>query len=84
MATPTQVIIVGGGLAGLSAAHTVLEGGGRVLLIDKVRGAARRRRGGRAARVSTPLTLGASLAHAQPRTALVWLGKTRGRGWRRC
>ena len=31
----TQVIIVGGGLSGLSAAHTVLERGGRVLLLDK-------------------------------------------------
>jgi succinate dehydrogenase/fumarate reductase flavoprotein subunit len=30
-----QVIVVGGGLAGLSAAHTVLEHGGRVFLIDK-------------------------------------------------
>ena len=30
-----QVIVVGGGLAGLSAAHTVLEHGGRVLLLDK-------------------------------------------------
>lgn len=30
-----QVIIVGGGLAGLSAAHSVLEKGGRVLVIDK-------------------------------------------------
>ena len=30
-----KVIIVGGGLAGLSAAHTVLERGGRVLVLDK-------------------------------------------------
>jgi flavocytochrome c len=30
-----QVIVVGGGLSGLSAAHTVLERGGKVLLIDK-------------------------------------------------
>lgn len=30
-----QVIVVGGGLAGLSAAHTVLERGGSVLLLDK-------------------------------------------------
>jgi len=30
-----QVIVVGGGLAGLSAAHTVLERGGRVLVVDK-------------------------------------------------
>ena len=30
-----QVIVVGGGLAGHSAAHTVLEHGGRVLLLDK-------------------------------------------------
>ena len=30
-----QVIVVGGGLAGLSAAHTVLEYGGRVILLDK-------------------------------------------------
>lgn len=29
------MIIVGGGLAGLSAAHTVLERGGNVMLIDK-------------------------------------------------
>jgi len=30
-----KVIIVGGGLSGLSAAHTVLERGGNVLLLDK-------------------------------------------------
>ena len=30
-----QIIVVGGGLAGLSTAHTVLEHGGRVLLLDK-------------------------------------------------
>lgn len=30
-----QVIVVGGGLSGLSAAHTVLERGGRVVLIEK-------------------------------------------------
>eukprot|EP00743_Colponemidia_sp_Colp-15_P005509 GILK01005925.1.p1 GENE.GILK01005925.1~~GILK01005925.1.p1 ORF type:complete len:1245 (-),score=193.11 GILK01005925.1:130-3834(-) len=30
-----EVIVVGGGLAGLSAAHTVLERGGRVAIIDK-------------------------------------------------
>lgn len=30
-----QVIVVGGGLSGLSAAHTVLERGGRVVLLDK-------------------------------------------------
>jgi len=33
--TPQQVIVVGGGLSGLSCAHTVLERGGRVLLLDK-------------------------------------------------
>lgn len=32
----SQVIIVGGGLSGLSAAHTVLEKGGRVVLLDKM------------------------------------------------
>eukprot|EP00743_Colponemidia_sp_Colp-15_P000193 GILK01000224.1.p1 GENE.GILK01000224.1~~GILK01000224.1.p1 ORF type:complete len:634 (-),score=126.45 GILK01000224.1:104-1963(-) len=31
----SQVIIIGGGLAGLSAAHTVLEHGGRTVVIDK-------------------------------------------------
>ena len=31
----SQVIVIGGGLSGLSAAHTVLERGGRVLLLDK-------------------------------------------------
>jgi len=31
----TQVIVVGGGLSGLSAAHTVLERGGKVVLLDK-------------------------------------------------
>jgi succinate dehydrogenase/fumarate reductase flavoprotein subunit len=31
----TQVIVVGGGLSGLSAAHSVLEEGGRVLLLEK-------------------------------------------------
>ena len=30
-----HVIVVGGGLAGLSAAHTILERGGNVLLLDK-------------------------------------------------
>ena len=32
----SQVIVVGGGLAGVSAANTVLENGGRVLLLDKM------------------------------------------------
>jgi len=31
----SQVIVVGGGLAGMSAAHTVLELGGKVVVIDK-------------------------------------------------
>lgn len=31
----SQVIVVGGGLSGMSAAHTVLELGGRVVVIDK-------------------------------------------------
>jgi len=35
MSNPSQVIVVGGGLSGLSAAHTVLERGGRVLVLDK-------------------------------------------------
>ncbi|RCI05097.1 hypothetical protein CU098_013359, partial [Rhizopus stolonifer] len=30
-----QIIVVGGGLSGLSAAHTVVEQGGNVLLLDK-------------------------------------------------
>lgn len=30
-----QIIVVGGGLSGLSAAHTVLENGGRVVVLDK-------------------------------------------------
>jgi len=30
-----KVIVVGGGLSGLSAAHSVLEHGGRVLLLEK-------------------------------------------------
>mmetsp|Transcript_11414 Transcript_11414/g.16980 ORF Transcript_11414/g.16980 Transcript_11414/m.16980 type:complete len:642 (-) Transcript_11414:31-1956(-) len=34
MAQP-QVIVVGGGLAGMSAAHTVVQSGGRVLVLDK-------------------------------------------------
>jgi hypothetical protein len=33
----SQVIVVGGGLAGLSAAHTLLERGASVLLLDKNR-----------------------------------------------
>ena len=33
--TGAKVIIVGGGLAGLSAAHTILERGGRALVLDK-------------------------------------------------
>eukprot|EP01012_Entosiphon_sulcatum_P021402 TRINITY_DN261_c1_g1_i3.p2 TRINITY_DN261_c1_g1~~TRINITY_DN261_c1_g1_i3.p2 ORF type:complete len:610 (+),score=136.43 TRINITY_DN261_c1_g1_i3:56-1831(+) len=32
----TQVIVVGGGLAGNCAAHSVLERGGRVLMVDKM------------------------------------------------
>ena len=35
MSNPPRVIVVGGGLAGLSAAHTVLERGGNVILLDK-------------------------------------------------
>eukprot|EP00959_Pyramimonas_sp_CCMP1952_P351790 7370849-Pyramimonas_sp.AAC.1 len=31
-----QVVVIGGGLAGLSAAHTVLERGGTVVLLDKM------------------------------------------------
>jgi len=31
-----QVIVVGGGLSGLSAAHTVLEHGGNVVVLDKM------------------------------------------------
>lgn len=30
-----KVIVIGGGLSGLSAAHSVLEHGGRVLLLEK-------------------------------------------------
>ena len=30
-----KVIVIGGGLSGLSAAHTVIEHGGQVLLLDK-------------------------------------------------
>ena len=33
--TASQIIVVGGGLSGLSAAHTVLEHGGNVLVLDK-------------------------------------------------
>merc|ERR1711977_324978 len=35
-AMSTRVIIIGGGLAGLSAAHTVIENGGKVTLVDKM------------------------------------------------
>lgn len=36
MSTPLpKVIVIGGGLAGLSAAHTILENGGNVLVLDK-------------------------------------------------
>ena len=31
-----HVIVVGGGLSGLSAAHTILERGGRVVVLDKM------------------------------------------------
>lgn len=37
MSTPHQVIVVGGGLSGLSAAHTIVERGGNVFMLDKVR-----------------------------------------------
>ncbi len=30
-----QVIVLGGGLAGMSAAHSVVQAGGRVLVLDK-------------------------------------------------
>jgi succinate dehydrogenase/fumarate reductase flavoprotein subunit len=30
-----KTIVVGGGLAGLSAAHTIIERGGNVLVLDK-------------------------------------------------
>jgi succinate dehydrogenase/fumarate reductase flavoprotein subunit len=30
-----KVIVVGGGLAGLSAAHTIIQRGGNVILLDK-------------------------------------------------
>ncbi|KAI8090254.1 FAD binding domain-containing protein [Gilbertella persicaria] len=35
MSLKNQIIVVGGGLSGLSAAHTVYEQGGNVLLLDK-------------------------------------------------
>ncbi|KAI8637530.1 FAD binding domain-containing protein [Parasitella parasitica] len=35
MSLSNQIIVVGGGLSGLSAAHTVYEQGGNVLLLDK-------------------------------------------------
>ncbi|TQB75472.1 hypothetical protein MPDQ_002765 [Monascus purpureus] len=35
MTTPNRVIVVGGGLSGLSAAHTVYLNGGNVLVLDK-------------------------------------------------
>ncbi|KAL1960972.1 hypothetical protein VTO42DRAFT_4860 [Malbranchea cinnamomea] len=35
MSTPQRVIVVGGGLSGLSAAHTVYLNGGNVLVLDK-------------------------------------------------
>ena len=35
MSQQHKVIVIGGGLAGLSAAHTVLENGGSVVLLDK-------------------------------------------------
>ena len=31
----SQAIVVGGGLAGVSAANTILEHGGNVILLDK-------------------------------------------------
>ena len=31
----SQIIVIGGGLAGASAANTILERGGRMLLLDK-------------------------------------------------
>jgi succinate dehydrogenase/fumarate reductase flavoprotein subunit len=35
MSRANQVIVIGGGLAGLSAAHSVIERGGTVILFDK-------------------------------------------------
>lgn len=34
-ANNTQAIVIGGGLAGLSATNTILDLGGNVLLLDK-------------------------------------------------
>lgn len=36
MASGAHVVVIGGGLSGLSAAHTVLERGGNVVLLDKM------------------------------------------------
>jgi len=35
MYSNTQTIVIGGGLAGLSAVHTILERGGKVLLLER-------------------------------------------------
>ncbi len=35
MSAQPRTIVIGGGLAGLSAAHTLLENGATVLLLDK-------------------------------------------------
>lgn len=34
-ASQTRAIVIGGGLAGLSAAHTLVQHGSKVLLLDK-------------------------------------------------
>lgn len=65
-ATDTDVIVVGGGAAGLAAARRIAEAGRRCLLIE-----ARERLGGRIATVldpalSLPVELGAEFVHGLP------------------
>ena len=65
----SQVIVLGGGLAGLSAAHTVLEHGGRVVVLDKARALSASWVGARLTAAHCPLGLGASVLRGAAHSA---------------
>ena len=68
MASPAEVIIIGGGIAGLTAARHLTEAGLRVLLLE-----ARDRLGGRIYTDHSsqyPVDLGAEFVHGRPQEIL--------------